>query len=139
MTPFDPAALAALHGRGFSVPRPWSAAEIAALVAGPGVFLTGGAEGFAIGRAVAGEAELLTLVVAPERRRQGLGRSLLAAFEAEARQRGAARAFLEVSAENTPARALYRAAGWCEGGVRRGYYRAPDRRPIDAVVLSKPL
>jgi ribosomal-protein-alanine N-acetyltransferase len=129
-----PEALAALHARCFTRPPPFSAAEFAALLAQPPVFLVTVAEGFALGRAVAGEAELLTLAVAPDRRRQGAGRRLLAGFEAEARARGAGEAFLEVAADNDAARALYAGAGYAAAGRRPGYYAGTD-----ALVLRKPL
>ena len=134
-----PEALAALHAACFATPRPWSAAEFAALLATPGVFLRGDSRGFVLGRAVAGEAELLTLAVAPEERRQGLGRALLVAFEVEAREAHAETAFLEVAAANVAARALYAGAGWAETGRRRGYYRLPGGGADDAVVMTRAL
>ena len=71
-----PAALAALHARCFAAhPRPWSATEIEGLLDSPPNFLIDLPQGFLIGRAVADEAELLTLAVAPETRRQGLARA----------------------------------------------------------------
>jgi ribosomal-protein-alanine N-acetyltransferase len=131
-----PEALARLHARCFeTAPRPWSAAEFADLLAQTECHLSAVPEGFALGRSVAGEAELLTLAVAPEARRRGLGRRLTAAFEAEARARRAREAFLEVAAENAPARALYAALGWRAAGTRRGYF-GPGQ---DAIVLRKDL
>jgi [ribosomal protein S18]-alanine N-acetyltransferase len=83
---------------------------------------------------VAGEAHIHNLAVAPENRRQGLGRLLLRlALEAASRQ-GARVVHLEVRAGNAPARALYRAAGFREVGQRAGYYSAPAE---DAVLLSR--
>lgn len=135
-----PAALARLHAECFTVPRPWSAAEFAGLLDGPGVFLlTEGDAGFLMGRALAGEAELLTVAVAPAARRRGLGARLVARFLAEARARGAQSAFLEVAAGNAAARALYAAAGFAEAGRRRGYYRGPGGQAEDALVLAQAL
>lgn len=135
----DLAALAALHGRVFTIPRPWSEAEIAGLLDSTGCFLVGDETGFALGRAIAGEAELLTILTDPALRRQGRGRALLAAFEAEARLRAAEEVFLEVADGNAPALALYDAAGYRPRGRRTGYYQKPDGTRIDAILLGKPL
>ncbi|MDO5611661.1 MAG: GNAT family N-acetyltransferase [Paracoccus sp. (in: a-proteobacteria)] len=132
MTPAD---LAALHARCFTVPRPWNADEISDVLSAPGAFLLLVRGGFLIGRAIAGEAELLTVAVPPEMRRQGVGRALLHGFALAAAQRGADEAFLEVASDNTAARALYAADGWGDAGRRRGYY-GPG---LDALVLRKPL
>lgn len=124
-----------MHARCFTRPRPWSAAEFAALLGGPGVFLCAGDAGFLLGRVVLDEAEVLTLAVRPEARRRGAGRALLATFEAEAAARGAAAAFLEVAGDNAAALALYRGAGFAEAGRRRGYFGAG----ADALALRKAL
>lgn len=134
-----PAALAALHARCFTMPRPWSEAEFAELLESPHAFLVTAPGGFLLGRVIAGEAELLTVAVAPESRRRGTGRALLQGFAEAARARAADTAFLEVAEDNAPARALYRAAGWAEAGRRRGYYHAPDGRAVDALILTLPM
>ncbi|MBU3028583.1 GNAT family N-acetyltransferase [Paracoccus marinaquae] len=124
--------MAVLHARCFAgAPRPWAADEFSALLAARGSFLLSRPEGFLLGRTVADEAELLTLAVAPEARRQGLGRDLTARFATAAAGRGAGTAFLEVAADNRPARALYAGLGWTEAGRRPGYYGAGR----DALVL----
>lgn len=135
-----PEALARLHARAFTgAPRPWSAAEFATLLAAPGVHLVAGEAGFALIRVAAGEAELLTIAVAPDARRRGRGRALLAAAEARATAAGASEMFLEVAADNTAARTLYAAAGYAVAGQRRGYYQAVEGPPVDALVLRKAL
>lgn len=128
-------ALAALHARCFTAPPPWSVASFDATRSAPGAFLLGDATGFLLGRVIAGEAELLTLAVAPEARRHGLGRALCDGFAARARDLGATEAFLEVASDNAAARALYAAAGWREAGRRPRYY-GPAR---DALILRHPL
>lgn len=135
-----PAALAALHGRCFTTPRPWTEAEFAGFLADPLTFLlVEGDAGLILGRAVAGEAELLTIAVAPEARQRGLGRKLVSRFLYQARLRGADSAFLEVAEDNGAARALYTRSGFAEAGRRRGYYRTPGGRLIDALVLRRVL
>lgn len=135
----SPAALAALHRACFSAPPPWSDADFAGLLAQPGTFLLGGETGFVLGRVAADEAELLTLAVAPEARRRGIGRDLLSGFETEAAKRGARAGFLEVAEANVAARALYEGAGWQQAGKRRGYIALPGGSRADALVLRKPL
>ena len=139
--------LAAIHAAAFRGAARWSAAALARASADPLCFLLragrgGEAAGFALGRAVAGEAELLTLAVAPAHRRAGLGRDLLRRFEAQARGRGAAEAFLEVAADNRAAIALYEGAGWTPVGRRSGYYDGTDAiafgKPLDAASPAPP-
>jgi len=134
-----PEAMAGLHARAFTAPPPWSVSDFAALLARPEVFAVVREDGFALGRAIAGEAELLTLAVQPGARRRGVGRALLAGFLEEARMRGAARAFLEVGEDNLAARGLYAAAGFMRVGRRRGYLRTPEGVAADALVLARDL
>ena len=134
-----PEAMAALHARCFTTPRPWSAPEIAALLADRLCFALTDPAGFLIARAVAGEAELLTLAVAPEARRQGIAARLLAGFLAAARARAADTAFLEVAADNAAAIALYQAGGFARTGLRRAYYPRSGAPALDALVMARPL
>ena len=132
--------MAALHARCFTTPRPWGEAEFSAILADPLAFLlVEGDFGFLLGRAVAGEAEVLTIAVLPEARRRGLGARLVARFLYQARLRGADEAFLEVAAGNAAALALYRTQGFGDAGLRRGYYRHPDGRSEDALILRRAL
>ncbi|MEI5584021.1 MULTISPECIES: ribosomal protein S18-alanine N-acetyltransferase [unclassified Agromyces] len=80
----------------------------------------------------AGQGDIQTIAVAPDRRGAGLGRALMHALIDEARRRGVAELFLEVRADNPVARSLYGSLGFAEVGVRRGYYQ-PDG--VDAVVM----
>lgn len=135
-----PEDLAVLHARCFTAPPPWSATDFADLLDDPLAFLlVEGDAGFLLGRTVAGEAELLTLAVAPEARRRGLARALVSRFLYQARLRGAEQAFLEVAADNVPAIALYESVGFSPAGLRRGYYRRPDGQRSDALVLARDL
>src|SRR5207344_849006 len=100
-----PEALARLHALAFDdTPRPWTAAEFAGLLAEPTTLLVTIEGGFALGRAAAGEAELLTLAVHPDARRRGHGAELLRRFEAAAATRGADEVLIEVAVINAPAR-----------------------------------
>ncbi len=129
---YGAAHVAALHGRAFTQPRPWTEQEFQGFLDSPLCFLVSVEGGFALGRVVAGEAELLTIAVEPVRQGQGLGWQLMTAFLAEAQARGAESIFLEVAETNAPARALYARAGFVETGRRRGYYEG-----VDAVVMVR--
>lgn len=128
-----PDALASLHAKCFTTPRPWSAAEFASFE--DSAFLLTQPHGFLLGRVIADEAELLTLAVDPAARRQGIARGLLDGFKTTATDQGATVAFLEVAANNLGALALYEAAGFKEAGRRRAYYKTVDGPALDALVL----
>lgn len=133
----SPAEMAALHARVFTLPPPWSEDAFARSLAQPGVAALCLPSGFGLVRVIGDEAEILTLAVAPESRRQGHGRALLAAMEAHAGAAGASRIFLEVAAGNTAARALYEGAGYREVGLRRAYFTGSEGWRDDAVVMAR--
>jgi [ribosomal protein S18]-alanine N-acetyltransferase len=122
----DAPALARLHAASFD--RPWSATEIAELVAA-GAFGLIAADGFILCREGGGEAEILSIAVRPAARGRGQGRALVEAAVAAAAGQGAETMFLEVAADNIAALALYRAAGF-----RAGRFAArllSERRPAN--------
>jgi ribosomal-protein-alanine N-acetyltransferase len=129
-------ALADIHATAFD--HPWGEAEFADLLARPEVFALIVEGGFILMRAAAGESEVMTLAVAPSCRRQGAGRALLEAAMVQAEARAADAVFLEVAADNDPAIALYRSAGFEQVGRRKGYYAHPDGAK-DALVLRRDL
>ena len=130
----DLAVLAVLHATGFA--EPWSAASIAQLLATPGAYAFHLPEGFILVRAAGGEAEILTLAVAPLARGKGLGRALLRAAAQHATRLEAGTMFLEVATDNLAALTLYRGQGFVRAGQRKDYYGAPGR---DALILKAQL
>lgn len=130
--------LSALHAHGFD--PGWGEAEMLRLLDSTGVqglVLSQGDEPLAMAliRAIAGEAEILTIAVPEARRGEGLGRRLVEAGMEAARRAGAERMYLEVSTANAPAEALYRKCGFEDAGRRRRYYRDGS----DALVLARAL
>ena len=134
-----PDGMAAIHRACFTTPRPWTAAEFAALLANTYCFCTTAPQGFALGRAVAGEAELLTLAVLPDAQGRGIGRALVAAFLDTARVRGSDTAFLEVAETNGAAIHLYLTSGFVQTGRRPKYYHQPDGTAIAALNFARDL
>lgn len=87
--------------------------------------------GYALGRVVADEAELLKICVLSDWRKQGIAEKMLRTLLGKMRENGAAACFLEVRSKNAPAIALYQKLGFEQIALRRNYY--PDD---DAVVMS---
>jgi ribosomal-protein-alanine N-acetyltransferase len=123
--------LASIHGAGFPGAA-WSAADLAALLREETVFGivarranafgTRSAVGFVLVRTVAGEAEILTIAVAPSHRGRGVGRALVEEAMRRLYRDRVDSLFLEVDAGNTAALALYRRLGFTKVGERKGYY-----------------
>lgn len=128
------ARLAEAHAAAF--PAPWDGAAFAVLLDQDGVFALEDPGGFILLRAVADEAEILTLAVRPAARRRGLGARLVREGGTAAAARGATRLFLEVAEDNAAALALYTKAGFAEAGRRPGYYARAGGGRRDALILA---
>jgi [ribosomal protein S18]-alanine N-acetyltransferase len=119
---------------------PWPASAFATLPDNPNVYFAvargvhGRVIGYVVGWYVVDEGELANLAVAPDVRRQGMGRALLDAMLADAMARGTKELYLEVRESNAAARRLYHALEFEEVGRRTGYYRSPQE---DALILRK--
>ncbi|WP_369408901.1 ribosomal protein S18-alanine N-acetyltransferase [endosymbiont of Lamellibrachia barhami] len=94
--------------------------------------------GYGVMSVVLDECHLLNICVHPEYQGLGLGRKIADRLLKLARQRGADTAFLEVRISNRSALKLYERIGFCEVGLRRGYYPAAKGRE-DAMVMALPL
>ena len=122
----------------------WTRSQCAGILPMSGVSLVlargsdGAPLGFSLCRAVAGEAELLLLAVAPAVQRRGIGSRLLDGFMGRAKVNAATRLHLEVR-DGNPAVAMYRAAGFELAGRRRNYYRGSDGSRFDALTLARDL
>jgi len=136
----DVALLAALHKDCFVSGR-WSAAQLSGSLDLPTTvgFIAEAdrqAAGFILCQMTPDEeAEVLTICVKPALRRKGIGAVLLNSAFAAARERKAARLFLEVAADNAAAIALYEKTGFRAIGTRSGYY-ARAGGAVDAVVME---
>jgi ribosomal-protein-alanine N-acetyltransferase len=82
-----------------------------------------------------GEAEVLTIAVAPAHEGRGLGAVLLTELMREAARRDCDDVVLEVRVDNDRAQQLYRRFGFEGLGIRKGYYQPMN---IDALVMRSP-
>ncbi len=138
------AELAAVHKRLFT--PPWDEAAIAALLEHPAstslVAVAGEPKavvGFVIGQLAADEAEILSVGVAPDWQRTGLGRMLIEGLIRAVRRGEAKRLYLDVAEDNAAAIALYNSLGFAVSGRRKAYFDRPGGPAVDAVLLALPL
>ena len=95
-------------------------------------------ESYAVMSIGADEAHLLNISVRPESQRRGLARQMLEHLLELAGANAVNTVFLEVRPSNDRAIRLYRLMGFCEIGLRKGYYPAARGRE-DAVAMAKEL
>ena len=79
------------------------------------------------------EADILTVAVLPEYRRQGIAREFMRQIEEWSQERGASAMMLEVEQSNESAIELYKSLGYMRISVRMDYY-GPGK---DAFVMRK--
>jgi ribosomal-protein-alanine N-acetyltransferase len=137
MTARDAKPAAALHGRCFD--KPWKREDFRrfagdatrpCFTARDGTRLSG----FVLASLAADEGEILSLCVAPEYRRRGIGSALLERLREALIAHGTQALFLEVNARNLDAIRLYERAGFQAVGKRLGYYQTPEG-PQDALIM----
>jgi ribosomal-protein-alanine N-acetyltransferase len=84
-------------------------------------------------------ADIITIGVLPENRRQGIARMLLEKILADCRQMGVQKIFLEVEEGNSAGLSLYEQSGFKHISRRKLYYRQLDGSLTDALVMEKRL
>ncbi len=134
----EPGLLSTLHARCFETV--WSAAAFTAMIGDAhthGLIARDGANtvGCILYRTVADEAEILTIFVAPEMQKQGIGRKLLTRCLADIKQTGVTTLYLEAPENNAAALELYESAGFRKNGRRKNYYRRGEKM-MDAVLME---
>lgn len=135
------AEIASIHSRMFE--QPWDADGVMKLLEHPAstgfiaqVGIPKITVGFIMGQVMADEAEILSLGVAPELQKRGIGALLVDGFKRAAKRAESKRLFLEVAADNTAALALYTRMGFTEMRRRKDYYPRKDSPAVDAIVLQ---
>lgn len=135
------AEIAALHKRLFY--PAWDEAAVKALLDHPAstslVAVSGDPKaiaGFIIGQLAADEAEILSIGVAPDWQRTGLGKMLVEGLIRAVRRGEAKRLFLEVAADNAGALRLYKSLNFTETGRRKAYYERANGPAADALIFA---
>jgi [ribosomal protein S18]-alanine N-acetyltransferase len=91
--------------------------------------------GFILLQCAADEAEILTIAVAQDQQRQGIGTKLLERAIKHLTAQNITNLFLDVSCNNQPAIALYDHLGFIQCGNRPNYYKDGS----DGVLMAKTL
>ncbi len=135
----DMARLAALEALSFSTP--WSGEQYTAMMRGGMCRVLGAFDGARLlgyvafaPHLAAGELEIYNIAVAEARRREGLGKRLLALLFELGRANNMERAVLEVRTGNVAAIRLYEGAGFTRCGLRKAYYADTNE---DALVYER--
>lgn len=92
--------------------------------------------GFIFCNRVMDEAEIYTVCVIPECRRQGKAGKLLDTALQYAEKQGIKKFFLEVNENNIAALALYRSRGFINVGYRKDYY-TNGKNKENAIIMEK--
>ncbi len=139
--PDDAAMFSNLHAQGFE--RGWGRSELEELLCEKTVFAhmaetgSGTSQGFIMSRIGADEAEILSVAVAKNARRRGVGAQLLSVHLSTLAQSGAKTVFLEVDELNPAAIALYKHFGFEIVGKRKAYYNRQDGSSPSALVMKR--
>ena len=122
--------LANLHQKCFPN-KPWSADDFRDLK-NSGCEIIMSENGFIVYRIAADEAEIITIGVNPDFRRQGIAAAMVGIIEKTLKNQGVKKIFLEVASNNIPAQKLYENSGFVQVGLRPKYYDG-----VDAILMSK--
>ena len=122
--------LAHLHQKCFPN-RPWSAEDFRDLK-NSGCEIIMSENGFIVYRIAVDEAEIITIGVNPEMRRNGIASAMIGIIEKNLKNQGVKKIFLEVALNNEPAKKLYESMGFKVVGSRPKYYDG-----VDAILMAK--
>ena len=122
--------LANLHKKCFPN-RPWSADDFRDLKQS-GCEIIMSENGFVVYRIAVDEAEIITIGVNPEMRRNGIASAMIGIIEKTLKNQGVKKIFLEVALNNEPAKKLYESMGFKVVGSRPKYYDG-----VDAILMAK--
>ena len=113
--------------------KPWSADDFRDLK-NSGCEIIMSQNGFIVYRIVVDEAEIITIGVNPDFRRNGIASAMIGIIEKTIKNQGVKKLFLEVASNNVPAQKLYENCGFLTVGLRPKYYDG-----VDAILMSKDL
>jgi len=118
-----PAGLARTHAAAFGLDNGWPAHDFLHYMNDPITLVLGTDSCFLVVRLAGPEAEVLTLATHPDVQGQGRATTLLRDTLTRLRAVNVEEVFLDVSDQNTAARALYARCGFTGFAFRQNYYK----------------
>ena len=136
--PSDAASLANLQAQ--KLPPAWPVSDFENLCTHPNRIALkaeddGGLLGYAVVQYAADEAEILSIAVAKEAQRRGIGSAILGACIAECERKSIAHIYLDVAEGNRAALKLYGKFGFGVLARRPNYYQAGRSVPETALIM----
>lgn len=131
-----PAGLARTHAAAFGPDAGWPAQDFARYIEDPTALVMGNDSCFLVVRLAGPEAEILTLATNPSVQGQGRATTLLRDTLKRLRAVKVEEVFLDVSDQNTAARALYARCGFTGFALRQRYYKDGTTAICMKAVLS---
>ena len=140
----DAAAAARLHAACFEGAEQWNAWSFRDTLAltttlALGIEQDGRLTGLIVIQKVRPDAEILTIAVDPQHRRQGHAATLLKRACDLLGPYGIDRLLLDVAEDNTAAASFYRAHAFRMDGRRSHYYQRGPGGAVDALLMSRPV
>lgn len=132
----SPVALARTHKAAFGEQSGWRAADFAGYLTDPTVLIIGSELCFVLVRLAGPEAEILTLATRPDMQGQGRATTLLRDTLRRLTAVNVEELYLDVSDQNTAARALYARRGFTSFALRHNYYKNGTTAICMKAVLS---
>lgn len=138
----DAGAMAALHMAAFAAEEAWDSKAFETLLAQPSVMAMGieadiGLRAIIAVQVAVETADILTLGVGPQHRRQGLASTLLKRAAQITGMKGVTRFLLDVAADNHGAIEFYKAEGFTQDTIRKNYYTRSGGQAVDAILMSR--
>ena len=114
--------------------EPWSEKSLELLLTDSGFGIAASLDGKVVGYGgviiALDEGQITDVAVSGAYRRCGIGMEIVKQMIYESSKRGLSVLYLEVRESNRAARELYRACGFEECGVRKGFYRRPTENAV---------
>jgi ribosomal-protein-alanine N-acetyltransferase len=131
----DVADLSAIRGACFD--KLWIESTFAEMLQRPKIIcLIAPGVAYAMVQKIPPEAEIITIAVSPEHRRQGIAEHMLREICARLSAEGITTLHLEVSEKLIAAQKLYAKIGFAPSGRRAGYYLSSSGERADAILMQ---